>query len=297
MVVAGQLHQLRTRDAPRHVARGLDVDQPVSQAVQEQGRHADRGQQAADVDLDVHAVKGHRRAGTGRQPVVAREQLALGRVVGDAGRHGAHADRRAPALRVGAEGLLVVLAARCPRIAGLADPARVGPVHDERARAFRVGRGEKGAHRPAFGDPEERRLPGARRVHHGAHVIHALLERRQVGIGDPVGHPGAPLVEENQARKRGQAVQKAGDERILPLVLDVRDPAAHDDQVERRIAHDLVGDVHVATPGVLDRVLHDPKSRPSPGARARCPRARRARRRSAERRAARRAGATRTPRP
>src|SRR5215210_40764 len=113
-----------------------------------------------------------------------------------------------------------------------------------------MGRGEQHAHVPAFGMAEQGGVLGADRVHDGANVVHPLLERRQLIVGDVVGEAGAALVEQDQARERREPPEEARQLRLLPHELDVRDPAGNVDEIERPLAHDLVGDVDVAASGV-----------------------------------------------
>ena len=49
----------------------------------------------------------------------------------------------------------------------------------------------------------------------------------------------------------GEAVQKARERRLRPEVLEVRDPAHDEDEVERPVADDLIGDVDVAAARVM----------------------------------------------
>ena len=81
-------------------------------------------------------------------------------------------------------------------------------------------------------------------VHDRLHVVHPLLQRRR--LGHRVGEPGAPLVENGDAREGAEALQQVGDLRHLPVVLDVRDEAGDEDQVEIALPEDLVGDVRVS---------------------------------------------------
>ena len=121
-------------------------------------------------------------------------------------------------------------------------------------RALRIGGGEQDAHRPALREPEQRGALGAGGVHHGADVVHALLERRR--SGDRVGEPGAALVEQDQPRERGELVEEPGDARVGPLQVQVRDEARHEHEVERPVADDLISDVDVAALRVVGLRRH-----------------------------------------
>jgi hypothetical protein len=75
----------------------------------------------------------------------------------------------------------------------------IGAIEDQRSNPLRIGGGEQHAHRPAFGDAEQRGALGDGCVHNGAHVVHSLFQR-----GDPgsaVREAGAALIEHDQPRK------------------------------------------------------------------------------------------------
>src|SRR2546430_14281981 len=71
------------------------------------------------------------------------------------------------------------------------------------------------------------------------------------------GGARSTLVEQEQARKRGQPVQEVRILRDFPALLDVRNPARNPDQVEGLVADDLVGDADLAAPRITGpRLLH-----------------------------------------
>ena len=70
---------------------------------------------------------------------------------------------------------------------------------------------------------------------------------------DRIGQAGAALVEENQAREGRQPAEKPRERRLLPEIFEVRHPAHDEDEIDRAVAADLVGDVHVTAARVLDR--------------------------------------------
>ena len=104
--------------------------------------------------------------------------------------------------------------------------------------------------------PEQRSALGADRLEDRADVVHPLLEGRQLGVGDAVGEPRAALVEEDEAREGGEALEEVHHRRLLPHHLDVRDPARHIDEVARTVARDLVRDVEVPAARVARLGLH-----------------------------------------
>ena len=69
--VARELDEARTRDARRDPPRLVDVDVAVADPLQHEGRHANRRQHVAHVDLRVHPQQRRRRAGARRVPHVA----------------------------------------------------------------------------------------------------------------------------------------------------------------------------------------------------------------------------------
>jgi hypothetical protein len=156
---------------------------------------------------------------------------------------------------------LVLRSRRQPRKFWVADEARRAVEKNEGRRPLRIGGREQRPERPAVRDANERGLVGVRCVHDRANVVHACLERRYAGKA--VGHTGAALVEEEQAAERGEPAEELP-RRSLPEQLHVVGQGGDVDQVERSLAHYLVGDVHVAaarvirfgrlhSPGFLDR--------------------------------------------
>ena len=123
-----------------------------------------------------------------------------------------------------------------------------------------IGGGEQHARRAALRDPVQRRALDARGVHDRLHVVHPLLQRRRAG--HRVGEAGAPLVEDHDPGERAEALEQIGNHRHLPVVLDVRDEARDEDQIEVALAEDLVGDVGVAAERVAGaRRLGHPRFR------------------------------------
>jgi hypothetical protein len=124
----------------------------------------------------------------------------------------------------------------------------VGSVEDEGPAPVGVGRGEQHAHRAAVGDAEHGGALAAGGVHDGAHVVHALLERRDAP--EPVGEPGAALVEQDEPAEAREPGQEMRQRRIVPGEVDVRDEPRHEDEIERPLAQHLIGDANLAAPGV-----------------------------------------------
>ncbi len=93
----------------------------------------------------------------------------------------------------------------------------------------------------------------------------------------PVREAGAALVEADQPRERAEPVEEVRVARLLPVLLEVRDEAGHEHEVDRPGAGHLVGDAELAAPCVADRRAR--RAVCPQGARAGGSRARRAARR------------------
>ena len=84
---------------------------------------------------------------------------------------------------------------------------------------------------------------GADRIHHRAHVIHPLLERRHAA--DTVGRACAALVEPDDAHAPRELVDP-GAHRLVVELHRREVETAREDEIERALAEDAVGDVDVA---------------------------------------------------
>lgn len=146
--------------------------------------------------------------------------------------------------------MLALLGGWSPRILGMPDPARERAERHQGRRSLGIGRREQDRHARPFRVSEQRRALRPGGVRHRAHIVHPLLQGWQVRVGHAIGHPGAALVEQDQAAERCQAPPESRQERLVPAGLEVRDPAAAVDQVAGPIADHLVGDAHGAAPGV-----------------------------------------------
>ena len=115
---------------------------------------------------------------------------------------------------------------------------------NELRHAFRVGSREQEAHRAALGEPEQGCSLRADVVHDGANVVHALFERR--GAGYPIGQALPSLVERHDA---GEGRKTAQERRVtwhLMRKFNVRNDARDHDDIDRPVAHHLIGDIDVA---------------------------------------------------
>ena len=144
--------------------------------------------------------------------------------------------------------------------------ARHPPVQDQRVDSLGMGGREQDGERNPFGKADESGPLDTRRVHHGADVIHPLLERRH--LGDRVRQTGPSLVEEGQTGERSETFAHVPNPRLLAADLKVAYETRNHDDVEIRVSDHHVGDVDVAALRVPDltvarRPLH--ARHPSPG--------------------------------
>jgi hypothetical protein len=128
--------------------------------------------------------------------------------------------------------------------------ARKCAVEDEGSGPLGVGRSEERAQRSAFRDSQQRGSLRSDGIHHSPNVVHPLLQDRDLGRGHPVGQPGSALVEDDQPGERSQPTPEGGLRGVVPGQLDVGDPAGNEDEVDRPLADDLVGDVDLAALGI-----------------------------------------------
>ena len=157
---------------------------------------------------------------------------------------------RAPA---GADPLEVSLEA----LEGLAPRVILGPGEssaavdeDERRRPLRVGRGENEGHDRGADPRHEGRSLGADLVEDRPDVVDPLLDRGKastaIGSDSPVPRLSKTMTRLNDAswfsrRARGGNV---------PHGIDVAEPLVDEDEVDRAVAEDLVGDVQLTDAGI-----------------------------------------------
>jgi hypothetical protein len=107
------------------------------------------------------------------------------------------------------------------------------------------GRGIEQRHRPALGYPEQRRAFAPDLVQDCLNVVHALLKGEDLRAS--IRHAGAPLIEQDDAAERAEAPEKCTVVGRLPDRVNVRNKAGNEQQVERTLAENLIGDMNVVT--------------------------------------------------
>ena len=182
MIVARQLDEPRAGNPAGDVAAFFDLQAAVVRAMQDQRRHANRRQDVPDVDLRVHLRQRERRAGARAHPQIRRPPR---RETPDRRPRSARAPRCRPGrpsrVRISSKKASRCFARRSPGIVRVAQALRVGADHDERRglapdtwprRALHIG--------PPSDTPNSAARCDSDRVHHRAHIVHPLLERRQL---------------------------------------------------------------------------------------------------------------------
>ncbi len=166
------------------------------------------------------------------------EESARGGVVDQARRPEADRVLAPPVREHGVGKLCDVTDFQRPREVVVSDQAQQWPVQHQAVRAFGVAGGEEDRHRAALGLAEEGGSLAACRVHDGAHVFHAGLERRDARW--TVRHADAAPVEVDDAAERRKPSEDVGNVGVLPQQLDVRERTPHEDEVARSVAEHLV---------------------------------------------------------
>ena len=155
----------------------------------------------------------------------------------------------------------VRLVSASPRVVGCPPRANDGSVENDGSRALRVCGREQGGDRCAVPRSDQCGSFRAHGVHDRSHIIHPFLERGRTE--HRIRDAGASLIEEEDARDRGERSVVVSPALEFPAVFDVREGSRDDHEVEWARAEHLVPDVDVAAAaGVVDlRPVH-PKSLP-----------------------------------
>jgi hypothetical protein len=224
--------------------------------MEHEGRDADRRQQVADVDLDVHEPERLGRAGAGaashvRRVPAQRRRVAQG-VRGDAAEPVSRRRRCPVVLLEEGEAPAEILFAHAPGVVRRLHLTREGAHQDEGGGSRGVGRGEERRHRSSFGETQQDRPLRADRVQHRTNVVHTRFQVGQTLRGNSIGEAGAALVEEDESTHRREPPVKGRKLRVFPTGLERADPAMDENEVDRPVADDLVGDPDVAAARVGD---------------------------------------------
>lgn len=144
--------------------------------------------------------------------------------------------------------LLLDFGRRTEGVVGTPGRLRVRGTQHEGRRPLGIGGREKETHGAAFGKAEQGRALGAARIEHGAQIVELLLEGREHEGTIGEAHPA--LVEDNDPREGGQALDEVRVRGQLPQHFHVGRETERQDQVARAAADHLVGDVDVTAPRI-----------------------------------------------
>ena len=248
VIRAGQLDVTRPRNVLGHVPGVRDVHRHLAGSVEDHDRNTDRRQQRSHIHVEHHPQQ---RAGCGRcrRQALCPPPCTPRRVVsGQRRSHRREVAAVTPLALEPIERFVHRLAAPvAPDEAASPVVAREAAPEQQPERTLGIRGREQQAHRATFGRAQERRPVRSDRLHHGSHVVHPLLERRQAVLGHPIRQARATLVEHDQPTERRQPPIERRERRRFPRHLEMRDVAADDDQVGRTIAQNLVGDVSIST--------------------------------------------------
>jgi hypothetical protein len=252
VVVTRQFGERGVRDPLGHAAALANRNDEVSRPVQHQRRDVDRRQDRFAVDAVPDLHEGPSRAGAhagSQQAEVRRDSLVVplqaGGPEGDPDALGPPFPLHAIECglgRVGDPG---------EQSGGWLQP-REGSVEHERQGPFGIRCGEQAARRTSLKGPEQDGALGARSVHDGQDVLHALLQRREGIWRDPIGKARAPPVEEDQAAEGGEPPKEPRELGHVPCQVEMGDPAGGQDDVHRSFPHHLVRDAEASALRVSD---------------------------------------------
>ena len=137
---------------------------------------------------------------------------------------------------------------------------------DERHRSLRVRCSEERRDRRALRGRDEHGAFTSDRVHDLRDVLRQRLEGWDIGRRESIRASPTPAIHDDQPSHRRESLEESGQVRVLPIEVDVRDPALHVHEIGRSLACDLVGERDVAVPRVACRGdvhgIHRPSGSP-----------------------------------
>ena len=122
-------------------------------------------------------------------------------------------------------------------------------------------RGEERGYERSLGDADGRGVLRLGRGHHGARVLHPLLEGERSVRADRIGQADPAPVEPDEARERGQTIEEAREAGLFGHGLHRDEAVGQEQKIGRPLAVGLVGDVDLSRPRVAG-LRHDaPRAR------------------------------------
>ena len=256
VVVTRKLDEARVRNALREITPVPDFDQAVTGPMNHRRRRAYARQDRPQIDL--HEQPLHR----GRHSRAGREALEPGVKLPFAG-HARQARRtdfegRAGPPRV-ARPLHGVVDQRGVDTKGIVggprEPGRAVAQH-ESMHAIGMGCRIEHRHRASGAGADQRRALRTGGVEYRGDVVHPRIEQAFVVGSEGVRQPDAPLVEQQQATERREALEKCGAAWLVPLRFEMCRPLRSEEHVDRAFPHDLICDMILTNAGIRSAGSH-----------------------------------------
>ncbi len=222
-----------------------DPNGDVPGAVQDQRGHANARQYVSHIATGIHVHQRSVRARARRPPLEHSKPPSKLGIGSNGGSEGVHRVVTTPVRDLRLDVSVQHRRRVAPRVVNCLGHPSEGPVQHERRDPLGVAGREQHRHLPALRQPEQRCPFRPSGVHDRAQVLHPVLERRRPL--NRIRHAEAAAIEEDQSAEGGQPTKAVRNGGILPRHLDMRDIPEDRDQVERTIAHDLIGDVEVVS--------------------------------------------------
>jgi hypothetical protein len=119
-----------------------------------------------------------------------------------------------------------------------------------------VHRGEDEPHQASAQGRDQRRPVATGRIHDRADIVDPGLDRRQGLDRHRVGHADATLVERDEPPDLREPSPQLRDRRHVPLGFLMTHPLVRQDEIDRPLAEDLVGEVQAVDAGVVRLWIH-----------------------------------------
>src|SRR6266581_788805 len=199
MVPSRQLDISRTLYVLGQISAVLRPGEGVARPMQDEGRHANRAEDAPGVSLERRSQKGDRSSGAGSQSLIAPPPIAHHLVVRLTGDQSFEGHALAPLPIDELEQSFGLVARQSERIILSPRQPSVRVQQDQSDRTMRMTRREQQVQGARLGGADERRTSAAGRVEHRADIVHPLLQRGKLIERNRIRKPRAALVQQNQS--------------------------------------------------------------------------------------------------
>src|SRR6185312_1764811 len=179
MIISGKLHKLRAWNSVSNKTSFFNFQALVISSMNHECGHAYRRQHRTHVDLSIHLSQRERATRTRAHAEIRRPPFSKLRIVSFAWRPLLETHRLSPMRSNLFEEVLAMFGSWRPRIVVVANALGISSNHDHGERLLRISRGEQSTEWSSLRDSTQGGSFGSNCIHHRAHIIHALLERRQ----------------------------------------------------------------------------------------------------------------------